>query len=159
MGSGMTMIPKLMCALTALTLCISAWALDMRAPNDNVVVYDGGSTQATPQFILLRGTPVELIVTTDKWSKIREAGGGMGWVERSQLIDRTQVIVTAANGEVRQAPDAASPLVFAAQKDVLLDIADKPVGGWVKVRHRDGQWTDDFRVVREELGMPPGRHD
>jgi tRNA1(Val) A37 N6-methylase TrmN6 len=27
------------------------------------------------------------------------------------------------------------------------------------VRRADGQWTDDFRVVRAELGMPPGRHD
>jgi len=27
------------------------------------------------------------------------------------------------------------------------------------VRRVDGQWTDDFRVVRHELGMPPGRHD
>lgn len=27
------------------------------------------------------------------------------------------------------------------------------------VRHRDGRWTDDFRTVRDELGMPPGRHD
>jgi len=27
------------------------------------------------------------------------------------------------------------------------------------VRTSDGQWTDDFRKVREDLGMPPGRHD
>ncbi|MEO6953918.1 MAG: methyltransferase domain-containing protein [Polyangia bacterium] len=27
------------------------------------------------------------------------------------------------------------------------------------VRLKDGQWTDDFRRVRDELGMPPGRHD
>jgi tRNA1Val (adenine37-N6)-methyltransferase len=27
------------------------------------------------------------------------------------------------------------------------------------VRKLDGQWTDDFRTVRRELGMPPGRHD
>ncbi len=27
------------------------------------------------------------------------------------------------------------------------------------VRLRNGQWTDDFRRVRDELGMPPGRHE
>ena len=27
------------------------------------------------------------------------------------------------------------------------------------VRLKNGQWTDDFRRVRDELGMPPGRHD
>ncbi len=27
------------------------------------------------------------------------------------------------------------------------------------VRERDGRWTEDFRTVRRELGMPPGRSD
>jgi tRNA1(Val) A37 N6-methylase TrmN6 len=27
------------------------------------------------------------------------------------------------------------------------------------IRERDGQWTDDFRRVREDLGMPPGMRD
>ncbi len=119
--------------------CQAALAFDYSGLSDNVVVYDAGSKESTPLFILLRGTPVEVIVTLDRWAKIREAGGGIGWVERSALTDRKQVIVTASQAEVRQSGDPASPVVFTVAKDVLLDVVDSPVSGWVKVRHRDGQ--------------------
>ncbi|MDB5888304.1 MAG: conserved hypothetical secreted protein [Rhodocyclales bacterium] len=118
---------------------LAAQALDYRSLNDNTPVYDAGSRQANAQFILLKGTPVELIVTLDRWAKIREAGGGIGWVERSLLSDRQQLIVTAASAEVRQAPAGDAPLVFTAGKNLLLDVADKPLGSWIKVRHRDGR--------------------
>lgn len=116
-----------------------AQALDYRSLTDNTPVYDAGSRQANAQFILLKGTPVELIVSLDRWAKIREAGGGIGWVERSLLSERRQLIVTAASAEVRQSPASDAPVVFSAAKDVLLELADKPVGSWIKVKHRDGR--------------------
>ncbi|MFA9440673.1 SH3 domain-containing protein [Uliginosibacterium sp. sgz301328] len=145
------MLPRLALAGAGLLLSAAASALDIHEMGGNAIVYDAGSVQAKPQFILLRGTPVEQIVTTDKWVKIREAGGGMGWVERSQLVDRTHVIVTAAVAEIRRAPDANAPIVFTARKDVLLDVADKPASGWVKVQHADGQ--NGYVLVRSVWGL------
>ncbi len=116
-----------------------AQALDYRTLNDNTPVFDAGSRQANAQFILLKGTPVELIVSLDRWAKIREAGGGIGWVERSLLSERRQLIVTAPSAEVRQSPAGDSPVVFTASKDLLLELADKPTGSWIKVKHRDGR--------------------
>lgn len=106
---------------------------------DNAIVYDAGSTKAQPQFILLKGTPVEVIVTVDKWLKVREQGGGMGWVERSSISDSQQVIVSTATADVRQRAEESAALVFQGSKGLLLEVVEKPVGAWLKVRHRDGQ--------------------
>jgi SH3-like domain-containing protein len=136
----------------ALAAPMAASALDIHELADNAIVYDGGSKQAAPQFILLRGTPVEQIVTTDKWVKIREAGGGMGWIERNQLAERKHLIVTAAVAEIRQTADANAPIVFTARRDVLLEVADsKAVAGWIKVRHADGQ--NGFVLMRSVWGL------
>ena len=135
--------PALLLKLTMLfasTLAVvGAQALDYRSLSDNTPVFDAGSRQANAQFILLKGTPVELIVTLDRWAKIREASGGIGWVERSLLSERPQLMVTAASADVRQAPAGDAPVVFTARKDLLLDVADKPTGSWIKVRCRDGR--------------------
>jgi hypothetical protein len=40
--------------------------------------------------------------------------------------------------DVRSAPNAQSPLVCEAYKQVLLEVVEPPAEGWVKVRHRDG---------------------
>lgn len=116
----------------------AAHAFDFKTVTDNAVVYDGGSRQANPQFIVLRGTPVEVIVTVEKWVKIREQSGGIGWVERSQIGNAKNVIVLTTT-DVRQQPDNTSPVVFSAAKDLLLESMDQPVGAWIKIKHRDGQ--------------------
>lgn len=117
----------------------AAGALDFKSLSDNAIAYDAGSSKATPQFILLKGTPVEVIISVDKWVKIREQGGGLGWVERSQLSDAHQVIVTGANVQVRAQADEKAPVVFSADKNVVLEALEKPAGAWLKVKHRDGQ--------------------
>jgi SH3-like domain-containing protein len=125
--------------IVALATTTSASALDFKSLNDNAIVYDGGSTKATPQFILLKGTPVEIILTVDKWAKIREQSGGMGWVEQTLVGDTRQVIVTATLTQIRAQPNENAPVVFSAEKNVLLEVQEKPTGAWLKVKHQDGQ--------------------
>jgi SH3-like domain-containing protein len=129
--------PSLLLAVTVMSF--AAQALDYRSLSDNTPVFDAGSRQANAQFILLKGTPVELIVVLDRWAKIREASGGIGWVERNLVSERRQYIVTAMTADVRQSPAADAPVVFTANKDLLLEPVDKPVGNWVKVKHLDGR--------------------
>jgi SH3-like domain-containing protein len=45
-------------------------------------------------------------------------------------IDRSQV---------RAAAEDKAVLVFEAERDVVLELLEAAPGGWVKVRHRDGQ--------------------
>ncbi|MEC5387628.1 SH3 domain-containing protein [Uliginosibacterium sp. H3] len=132
-------LSALLLLLVSALVPLGAQALDYRSLSDNTQVFDAGSKQANAQFILLKGTPVELIVTLDRWAKVREAGGGIGWVERSLLSERRQLIVTAVTADVRQSAAADAPVVFTASKDLLLEPVDKPAGSWVKVKHRDGR--------------------
>ena len=73
------------------------------------------------------------------WSKVRDADGGLAWIEAKYLAKRRAVIVTAARTQVRQSGDDSAPVVFEAEKNVSLDYLETASGGWVKVRHRDGQ--------------------
>ena len=98
------------------------------------ILYDGLSTKANKIFILSRFHPLEVLVKLDKWTKVREADGTIGWVENSALSDRRQVQVSANTAEIRAMPFPTSLLVFEAQRGVLLEVtgpvADGCSGGW-----------------------------
>lgn len=125
--------------LLALAVSCSAHALDFKSLNASAIVYDGGSTKATPLFILLKGTPVEVITTVDNWVKIREQSGGLGWVASGAVTDARAVIVTAPSAQIRTQPSDTAPVAFSVEKNVLLEPVEKAPGAWLKVKHRDGQ--------------------
>lgn len=128
-------------ALLGLPLALAAaqaGASDFRSLAEPAILYDAPSKQGKPMFVIQRYTPVEAVVNIDRWVKVREPAGSMLWLERRQLSERRTVIVTAARADIRQKPDSAAPLAFEAVRDVVLELADKPSDGWVKVKHRDG---------------------
>ena len=102
-------------------------------------MYDAPSAKASPIFIVARYTPVEVVVALDAWIKVRDASGSLAWVEKRFLSENRTLIVTAARAQIRQQPEATAPLVFEAEKDVVLEFLETAPAGWVKVRHRDGQ--------------------
>jgi SH3-like domain-containing protein len=104
------------------------------------VAFEGPSTRATKQFIYSRGTPLEVLVTIEGWHKVRDAQGGLVWVERRALGERTQVQVKSPTTvEARAAADDASPVVFRAEPGVLLTLVAPPTSAYAQVRARDGQ--------------------
>lgn len=105
---------------------------------DAAILYDAPSTQARKLYLLSRDYPVEIIVSLDKWVKVRDATGALAWVETGKLAARRTLLVTAPVAEVRQAPQATAPVVFRAEKDVVLELVEFTGDGWVRVRHRDG---------------------
>ena len=116
-----------------------ASALDYRSVSEVAVLYDAPSVKGKKLWVIQRGTPVEVVISIDQWVKVRDMTGTIAWIELKSLVPQRTVIVTAATAEVRQQPDAASPLAFSAAKDVVLDLVDKtPTNGWIKVKHRDG---------------------
>lgn len=125
--------------LLALGVALPAVAIDYRTVEAATVLYDAPSQRGTKMFVIKRDTPVELVVSLEGWSKVRDAEGGLAWIEKKYLAERRTVIVTASSAEIRQKADEGSPLVFEADKKVSLDYLETVAGGWVKVRHRDGQ--------------------
>lgn len=106
------------------------------------ILYDAPSSKGKKVFAAPRGMPVEVVLTYGEWTKVRDAGGDLSWVESSSLASRRMLVVIAANARVRATPDDNGAQVFSCDKGVLLELAEPgaPVAaGWLKVRHRDGQ--------------------
>ena len=129
----------LLISLAALVTAESALALDYRTVAEAAPVYDAPSAKAKPQFVVLGGTPVELVVGLEGWSKVRDSRGDLVWIEKKHLADKRNVIVRADRAQVRAAADDKAALVFEAERDVVLELLEGVAGGWARVRHRDGQ--------------------
>jgi len=117
-----------------------AAAAEYRSLGDRAaVLYDAPSGKADRLFVASRYYPFEVLVRLDHWTKVRDANGEVAWVENKALGDQATVLVSVPLADVRAAPNAQSALVFEAYKQVLLEVLEAPVDGWLKVRHRDGQ--------------------
>ncbi|HEY6894763.1 MAG TPA: SH3 domain-containing protein [Rhodanobacteraceae bacterium] len=126
---------------------VTAAATDFRVTSDAAtILYDAPSSRAKPMFVYGRDVPVETLVSVEGWTKIRDAAGTIGWVPAKALSDKRMVVVRAPVADVRAAPDDSAPVVFRAEHDLLLEVAESAespgattMPGWLKVRHRDGQ--------------------
>lgn len=127
-------------ALLLAWAALPAWAVEYRSIGDRpAVLYDAPSARADRLFIATRHYPFEVLVKLDQWTKVRDANGEVAWVENKFLSERAMALVTVPVADVHAEPNGASPLVFEAYKQVLLEVVEPPSGEWVKVRHRDGQ--------------------
>ncbi len=124
--------------LFAAVFSLPAIAIEYRTVDAATVLYDAPSQRGSKLFVIKRDTPVEVVVGLEGWAKVRDAEGGLAWIEKKYLSDRRSVIVTADRAEVRQKAEEGAPLVFEAEKSVALEYLETAPGGWVKVRHRDG---------------------
>jgi SH3-like domain-containing protein len=133
-------LPRLATMLVALAGASvgTAQAIEFRSLSEPAIMYDAPSEQGKRLFILRPGTPVEVVVTLDKWIKVREPGGSLNWVERRVLANRRTVLVTAERAAVRREARDDALLSFEAARNVVLELAEPPSLGWVKVRHADG---------------------
>lgn len=118
---------------------MSANAIEYRTVDAVAVLYDAPSQRGSKLFVIRRDTPVEVVVSLEGWSKVRDAAGGLAWIEKKYLSEKRSVIVTVDRAEVRQKADEGSPLVFEAERNVALEYLETVPGGWIRVRHRDGQ--------------------
>ena len=118
---------------------LPANAIEYRTVDAVAVLYDAPSQRGSKLFVIKRETPVEVVVSLEGWSKVRDAEGGLAWIEKKYLSEKRSVIVTTNRAEVRQNAEEGSPLVFEAEKNVALEYLEAMPGGWIKVRHRDGQ--------------------
>lgn len=127
-------------ALLAGLAALSASAAEYRSLGERAaVLFDAPSLKADRIFVASRGYPFEVLVKLDQWTKVRDAGGEVAWVENKSLGERRNAVVSVPVADIRALPDAGSAIVFEAYKQVLLEVIELPAGGWVKVRHRDGQ--------------------
>jgi SH3-like domain-containing protein len=144
-------ISSLILMLVALVAPSASLALDYRSVTEAVAVYDAPSAKAKPLFVVLAGTPVELVVSLEGWSKVRDSKGDLTWIEKKYLAEKRNVIVRTERAQVRAAAEDKAALVFEAERDVVLEFLEVQPGGWAKVRHRDGQ--DGFLKATQVWGL------
>jgi SH3-like domain-containing protein len=134
-------------ALAAAAAALPAAASDYRVTADApAVLYDAPSAKAKPLFVYGRDVPMEVLVTVEGWTKVRDSGGTIGWLSAKSLADKRMLLVRASSADVRANPEEGAAVVFRAEQNVLLELAETAASasstatpGWVKVRHRDGQ--------------------
>lgn len=137
--------------LALASLCGLAQAIEYRSVAEPAILYDTPSDKGNKLYIIGAGTPVEVVVSLDKWVKVRDPGGALTWIERKSLADKRTLIVTAARAAVRQQPATDAAVVFEAAKDVILESTGTPADGWIKVKHADG--ASGFVRVTEVWGL------
>ena len=133
--------PISLCLATGLLLTLAhpAWALEYRSTGRAALLYDAPSTAASKIAIAGSGLPLEIVVVTDVWVKVRDPGGRLAWVEKSALGGAKTVMVKADASVVRQQPRADAEVVFRAERGLLLEVAGAADPyGWLPVRHADG---------------------
>lgn len=129
----------LIAAFAAAWLPLSAVA-EFRAVSDEAaILYDAPSAQSKKLFVVNQGYPLEVIVVVEGWLKVRDANGSLTWVDAKQVSGKQRtVMVKTPIAQVRQSADDNAPVVFQAQQHVILELVEV-AGGWLRVRHRDGQ--------------------
>ena len=124
----------------AIVVAAPATAADFRSIGEGAaVLFDAPSLKAKKTHVIGRGYPVEIVVTVEGWVKVRDINGDLTWIENKNLTDRRTVMVKVPLAQVRQSADDNAPVVFQAQQNVILDLVEATGGGWLRVKHRDGQ--------------------
>ncbi len=118
--------PMIRAAILAAGLTFSlACHADYRATGDPAtILYDAPSARAKPLFVYGRDVPVEVLVSVEGWTKVRDASGTIGWIASRSLSDKRMIEVRAPGADIRAAADDSSPVVFRADADVLLEVAE-----------------------------------
>ncbi len=113
-------------------------ALEFRSIADELsVLYDSPSKDSTKRLILTKGYPVEVIIASGDWVRVRDANGTFAWIEVGRLAAKRMVMVAVPGAEARDAPEKSARPVFKVEKGVVLELVGVS-GGWAKVRHRSG---------------------
>lgn len=103
----------------------------------STVFYNGPSEHARKIAVVSRYYPVEVLINSPEWLKVRDSSGELAWVESKNVSARRVVMVIASSTQMRQKPDASAAVVAILARNVVLEFLES-TPGWVKVKHRDG---------------------
>ncbi|WP_226471556.1 SH3 domain-containing protein [Dechloromonas denitrificans] len=135
----MTMWRRTLLALSLISAAGAALAIDYRSVDvPAAILYDAPSQKGKKLYLIKAQTPVEVVVRLDGWLKVRDAEGTLAWIEARYLAERRTLVVTAAQGEIRQSDKPEAPVLAQLDKWVAVDFLEAASPGWAKVRHRDG---------------------
>ena len=130
---------RLLTASLLFALAHPAAALEYRSVERTALLYDAPSTTAGKVAIAGSGLPLEVVVDTEAWTKVRDHEGRLAWIEKSAFSGAKSVMVKAEITTIRKQPRPDAEVVFQAARGVLLEVTGEADSyGWLPVRHIDG---------------------
>lgn len=131
---------RLLIAGLLLVLPHAASALEYRSTGRAAVLYDAPSTTAGKVAIAGSGVPLEVVIVTDAWIKVRDHSGRLAWIEKTAFGGTRNVMIKSETSVVRQQPRPDAEVVFQAARGVLLEVTGEvDAYGWLPVKHAGGQ--------------------
>ena len=122
-----------------LALALPASALEYRSTARATILYDAPSSAAGKVAIVGSGVPLEVVVDTEAWIKVRDFSGRLSWVEKSALGAAKTVMVKAETSALRSQPRADADIVAQLARGVLLSVTGPANAfGWLPVMHAGG---------------------
>ncbi len=109
-------------------------------------MYDAPTQKSRKLYVAPVGMPVEIVFANGDWVRVRDAVGELSWMENRSLTPLRTVIVEVTQANVRASAADSAAVVFNAAKGVVLELAEPPASGWIKVKHRDG-YTGYLRAI------------
>ncbi|MDH3287704.1 MAG: SH3 domain-containing protein [Betaproteobacteria bacterium] len=135
-----SLLAVIVSALVALAAAGATRAAEFRSVGEKaVVLYDAPSSKAKKRYVLSQGYPLEVVVAVEGWTKVRDAKGALTWVESKHFGDKRFLLVNVPVAQIRERAGDSAPVTFEAQENVLLELLEVARGGWLRVRHRDGE--------------------
>ncbi len=130
---------SLLAAGLLLALAHPASALEYRSTGRATILYDAPSTAAGKMAIAGSGLPLEVVVDTESWIKVRDFSGRLSWVEKSALGGAKSIMIKAETSAIRKQPRPDAEVVMRAARGVLLSVTGPADAyGWLPVKHADG---------------------
>jgi SH3-like domain-containing protein len=95
------------------------------------------TTRAEAVWQVYENDPLKVVAERGAWLKVRDFGGGVGWVYAPLTDARATVIVTAATANIRSGPGTGHPVAYTADRGVAFLVV-RARGDWLEVEHADG---------------------
>ena len=134
-----------------LVLAAPAWALDFASTQRPAILYDAPSSAADKLAVISAGYPLEKLVTSAGWVKVRDDTGKLAWIEEAALASKRTLLVKVPVTQVMENPRDDAPVRFRAAQGVVLDMLPGQESGWVKVQHASGQ--QGYVRIRDVWGL------
>ena len=123
----------------SLALALPASALEYRTTARAALLYDAPSSAVGKVAIAGSGLPLEVVIDTQNWIKVRDHNGRLAWIEKSALGGTRNVMIKTESSAIRQQPRPDADIAFRAGRGVLLEATgDANAFGWLPVKHADG---------------------
>lgn len=126
-------------------------ALEFGSAARPVILYDAPTSTASKMAVINAGYPLEKIVSANGWVKVRDETGALAWIEESAFSAKRTLLVSAPLAHVLEKPLDNASARFRVQRGVMLDLIAPGEGGWVKVRHANGQ--EGYARIRDIWGL------